>query len=90
MAAEASILLETVLHKYYEADVIAALLVFPTRLWLTSRKAAPRQLSRSQSRLALNASVERDGKMEDNTSGGTGCRRQVKLSLGGVVARCCT
>ena len=59
---EASIVLETVLHKYYEAGVIAALLVFNAALAYFQESRALATLTALKSRLALNASVERDGK----------------------------
>jgi len=58
---EASIVLEIVLHKYYEAAVIAALLVFNAALAYFQESRAQATLAALKSRLALNASVQRDG-----------------------------
>jgi H+-transporting ATPase len=58
---EASIVLELVLHKYYEAAVIAALLVFNAALAYFQEGRAQATLAALKSRLALNASVQRDG-----------------------------
>jgi len=54
---EASIVLETILHKYYEAGVIAALLVFNAALAYFQESRAQATLTALKSRLALNASV---------------------------------
>jgi len=83
---EASIVLETVLHKYYEAGVIAALLVFNAALAYFQESRALATLTALKSRLALNASVERDGKWKTIPAAELVCGDQVKLSLGGVVA----
>jgi H+-transporting ATPase len=53
---EASIVLETVLHKYYEACVIAALLLFNAALAFFQESRAQATLAALKSRLALNAS----------------------------------
>jgi H+-transporting ATPase len=58
---EASIVLEIVLHKYYEAAVIAALLVFNAALAYFQESRAQATVAALKSRLALNASVQRDG-----------------------------
>jgi len=58
---EASIVLEIALHKYYEAAVIAALLVFNAALAYFQESRAQATLAALKSRLALNASVQRDG-----------------------------
>jgi H+-transporting ATPase len=58
---EASIVLEVVLHKYYEAAVIAGLLVFNAALAYFQEGRAQATLAALKSRLALNASVQRDG-----------------------------
>jgi H+-transporting ATPase len=83
---EASIVLETVLHKYYEAGVIAALLVFNAALAYFQESRAQATLTALKSRLALNASVQRDGKWKTIPAAELVCGDQVKLSLGGVVA----
>jgi hypothetical protein len=53
---EASVVLEVVLHKYYEAAVIAALLVFNAALAYFQESRAQATLAALKSRLALNAS----------------------------------
>jgi H+-transporting ATPase len=58
---EASIVLELVLHKHYEATVIAPLLVFNAALAYFHESRALAALAALKSRLALNASVQRDG-----------------------------
>jgi len=82
---EASIVLEIALHKYYEAAVIAALLVFNAALAYFQESRAQATLAALKSRLALNA-------LFSEMANGRLCRRWmvcgdlVKLSLGGVIA----
>ena len=83
---EASIVLELVLHKYYEALVIAALLVFNAALSYFQEGRAQATLAALKSRLALNASVQRDGVWKTVPVAELVCGDLVKLSLGGVVA----
>jgi H+-transporting ATPase len=83
---EASIVLELALHKYYEADIIAALLVFNAALAYFQESRAQATLTALKSRLALNASVERDGAWKTVPAAELVCGDLVKLSLGGVVA----
>ena len=83
---EASIVLEIVLHKYYEAAVIASLLVFNAALAYFQESRAQSTLSALKSRLALNASVQRDGEWKTVPAAELVCGDLVKLSLGGVVA----
>jgi H+-transporting ATPase len=83
---EASVVLELVLHKYYEAAVIAALLVFNAALAYFQESRAQATLAALKSRLALNASVQRDGAWKTVPAAELVCGDQVKLSLGGVVA----
>src|ERR1017187_7966597 len=83
---EASIVLELVLHKYYEAAVIAALLVFNAALAWFQESRAQATLAALKSRLALNASVQRDGAWKTVPAAKLACGDLVKLSLGGVVA----
>ncbi len=83
---EVSIVLEIVLHKYYEAAVIAALLVFNAALAYFQESRAQATLKALKSRLALNASVERDGVWKTVPAAELVCGDLVKLSLGGVVA----
>jgi H+-transporting ATPase len=58
---EAAIILELVLGKYIEAAIIAALLIFNAALGLFQESRAQATLAALKSRLALNASVRRDG-----------------------------
>jgi H+-transporting ATPase len=83
---EASIVLEIVLHKYYEAAVIAALLVFNAALAYFQESRAQATLAALKSRLALSASVQRDGEWKSVPAAELVCGDLVKLSLGGVVA----
>ena len=83
---EASIVLEIVLHKNYEAAVIAALLVFNAALAYFQESRAQATLTALKSRLALNASVQRDGEWKTVPAAELVCGDLVKLSLGGVVA----
>jgi H+-transporting ATPase len=83
---EASIVLEIVLHKYYEAAVIAALLVFNAALAYFQESRAQSTLSALKSRLALNATVQRDGAWKTVPAAELVCGDLVKLSLGSVVA----
>ena len=83
---EASIVLELVLHKYYEAGVIAALLVFNAALAYFQEGRAQATLAALKSRLALNASVQRDGAWKTVPAEELVWGDLVKLSLGGVVA----
>jgi H+-transporting ATPase len=83
---EASIVLELVLHNYYEAAVIAGLLVFNAALAYFQEGRAQATLAALKSRLAPNASVERDGAWKTVPAAGLVCGDLVKLSLGGVVA----
>jgi H+-transporting ATPase len=83
---EASIILEVVLHKYSEAAIIAGLLVFNAALAYFQESHAQATLNALKSRLALNASVRRDGKWETVLAADLVCGDLVKLSVGSVVA----
>src|ERR1700691_4286643 len=83
---EASIVLEVVLHKYFEASIIAGVLVFNAALAYFQEGRAQATLRALNSRLALNASVERDGAWKTVPAGELVRGDLVKLSLGGVVA----
>jgi len=83
---EASIVLELMLHKYYEAAVIAALLIFNAALAYFQEGRAQATLAALKSRLALSASVQRDGAWKTVPAAELACGDLVKLSLGGVVA----
>ena len=83
---EASIVLQVVLHKYVEAAVIAGLLVFNAALAYFQEGRAQATLKALNSRLALNASVERDGVWKTVPAAELVRGDLLKLSLGGVVA----
>ncbi len=83
---EASVVLQIVLHKYVEAAVIAGLLVFNAALAYFQEGRAQATLTALKSRLALNASVRRDGAWTTVPAAELVCGDVVKLSLGGVVA----
>jgi H+-transporting ATPase len=83
---EASIVLQVVLHKYFEAAVIAGLLIFNAVLAFFQEGRAQATLLALKSRLALNASVRRDGVWKTIPATELVCDDLVKLSLGGVVA----
>ena len=83
---EAAVLLELVLGKYIEAAIIAALLVFNAALGLFQESRAQATLAALKSRLALNASVRRDGAWKTIPAVELVPGDVVKLSLGAVVA----
>jgi H+-transporting ATPase len=83
---EAAILLELVLGKYVEATIIAALLAFNAALGLFQESRAQATLAALKSRLALNASVRRDGAWKIIPAVELVPGDVVKLSLGAVVA----
>jgi H+-transporting ATPase len=83
---EAAIGLELVLGKDIEAGIIAALLVFNAGLGLIQESRAEATLAALKSRLALNASVRRDGVWKTMPAAGLAPGDVVKLSLGAVVA----
>ena len=83
---EAAIVLELVLGKYVEAGIIAGLLVFNAALGLFQESRAQATLAALKSRLALNASVRRDGAWRTMPAAELVPGDVVKLSLGGVVA----
>jgi H+-transporting ATPase len=83
---EAAIVLELVLGKYVEAAIIATLLIFNAALGLFQESRAQATLAALKSRLALNASVQRDGSWKTIPAAELVPGDVVKLSLGGVVA----
>src|ERR1039458_3860003 len=83
---EAAIVLELVLDKYLEAAVIASLLIFTAALAYFQEGRAQATLKALRSRLALNASVQRDGVWKTVPAAQLVRGDLVKLSLGGVVA----
>jgi len=83
---EASIVLQLVLHKYIEAAVIAGLLVFNAGLAYWQEGRAQATLAALKGRLALNASVRREGEWKIVPAAELVAGDLIKLSLGGVVA----
>ncbi len=83
---EAAIILQLVLREYVEAAVIAGLLVFNAALGFFQEGRAQATLAALKSRLALTASVRRDGAWKNIPASGLVPGDTVKLSLGGVVA----
>ncbi len=79
---EASIVLEVMLHKYIEAAVIAGLLIFNAALAYFQETRAQATLAALKSRLALNASVRRDGAWKTLPAAELVRGDVVKLSLG--------
>jgi H+-transporting ATPase len=75
-----------VLHKYFEAAIIAGLLVFNAALAYLQEGRAQATLAALKSRLALNASVRRDGIWKTIPAAELVRGDLVKLSLGAVVA----
>jgi H+-transporting ATPase len=83
---EFAIVLQIVLHKYIEAAVIAGLLIFNAALAYFQEGRAQATLAALKHRLALNASVRRDGAWKTIPAAEVVCGDLIKLSLGGVVA----
>src|SRR5208282_5703319 len=83
---EAAIVLELVLGKYVEAAIIAVLLAFNAALGFFQEGRAQATVAALKSRLALNASVRRDGTWATVPAAGLVPGDLVKLSLGAVVA----
>ena len=83
---EAAVVLELALGKTVEAAIIAALLVFNALLGLFQESRAQATLAALKSRLALNASVKRDGVWKTVPAGELVPGDVVKVSLGGIVA----
>jgi H+-transporting ATPase len=83
---EAAIVLEVVLGKYIEAGIIAVLLVFNAVLGFFQESRAQATLTALKKRLAMTASVRRDGAWKILPAAELVPDDIVKLSLGGVVA----
>ncbi len=83
---EAAIVLQLALHEYTEAAVIAGLLIFNAALGFFQEGQAQATLAALKSRLALTASVRRDGAWKNVPASELVPGDTVKLSLGGVVA----
>jgi H+-transporting ATPase len=82
---EAAIVLQLVLAEYVEAAFIAGLLVFNAALGFFQESRAQATLNALKSRLALNASVNRDGLWKTVPAAQLVPGDIIKLSLGGVV-----
>jgi len=82
---EAAMVLELVLHDFTEAAVIAGLLVFNAGIGLYQEGKAHTTLAALKSRLAMNASVRRDGEWKIIAASQVVPDDLVKLSLGAVV-----
>ena len=83
---EAAVVLEIVLGKYVEAGIIGGLLLFNVALGFFQEGRAQATLAALRSRLALNASVRRDGVWKIVSAADIVPGDVVKLSLGAVVA----
>jgi H+-transporting ATPase len=83
---EGAIVFELALGKYVEAAIIALLLVFNAALGLFQESRAQATLAALKSRLALTASVKRDGVWRSVPAAVLVPGDVLKLSLGGVVA----
>jgi H+-transporting ATPase len=83
---EAAIMLELGLGKFLEAGIIGVLLVFNAALGYFQETRAQATLTALKSRLALSASVRRDGVWKSLPAADLVPGDLVKLSLGGVVA----
>jgi H+-transporting ATPase len=83
---EAAVVLEVVLGKYVEGGIIAVLLVFNAALAFFQESRAQATLAALKKRLAMTASVRRDGGWKSLPSADLVPDDIVKLSLGGVVA----
>jgi H+-transporting ATPase len=83
---EAAIVLELLLGKYLEGAIIGGLLVFNAALGLLQESRAQATLAALKSRLALSATVRRDGRWATVPAAALVPGDVVKLTLGGVVA----
>ncbi|MFG1423599.1 HAD-IC family P-type ATPase [Roseixanthobacter liquoris] len=83
---EAAILLQIVIGDYAEAGIVALLLVFNAGLGFFQERRAQATLDALKSRLALVASVRRDGMWQTLPVDQLVAGDVVKLSLGGIVA----
>ncbi len=83
---EAAVLLQLVLHEYVPAGIVFGLLVFNAVLGYIQSSRANATLAALKSRLALSASVRRDGTWSVIPATGLVRGDIVKLSLGGIVA----
>jgi len=82
---EAAIILEIILGKFTEAAIIGLLLLFNAALGFIQEGRAQKTLDTLKSRLALSASVKRDGVWSSHPAADLVVNDIVTLSLGGVV-----
>jgi H+-transporting ATPase len=82
---EAAVVLQAVLHEYVQAAVITGLLVFNAALGFFQEGRAQATLAALKSRLAIIASVRRDGAWANVAAAELVPGDAVRLSLGGVV-----
>ncbi len=83
---EAAVILELVLGKYVEAAIIAVLLIFNAALGFFQEGRAQATLAALKKRLALTASVRRDGAWKNLPAADLVPGDVITLTLGGVVA----
>jgi H+-transporting ATPase len=83
---EAAVVLQIIMGSYVEAGIVAALLIFNAALGLFQEGRAQATLAALKSRLALTATVRRDGDWTSVPAAELVSGDVVKLSLGGVVA----
>ncbi|MGP0089041.1 MAG: HAD-IC family P-type ATPase [Xanthobacteraceae bacterium] len=83
---EAAIVLQLVLGEYVEASIIAALLIFNAAIGFLHESRAQATIAALKSRLALNASVRRDGNWKIVPAAELMPGDVIKLVLGSVVA----
>ena len=83
---EASIVLQIIVGKYVEAGIITVLLLFNAALSFFQEGRAQATLTALKSRLAMTASVRRDGVWKSHPAANLVPGDILKLSLGGVVA----
>lgn len=83
---EAAVILQLILHDYVQASIVFALIVFNAVLGYLQSSRAQATLAALKSRLALNASVRRDGAWRIVPATTLVRGDIIKLSLGGVVA----
>jgi H+-transporting ATPase len=83
---EAAVILQLILHDYVQAGIVFALIVFNAVLGYLQSSRAQATLAALKSRLALNASVRRDGVWRIAPATTLVRGDIIKLSLGGIVA----
>jgi H+-transporting ATPase len=83
---EAAVMLQLFLQEYVQAAIVFGLLIFNAVLGFLQSSRAQSTLNALKSRLALNASILRDGRWTTGPASGLVMGDLIKLSLGGVVA----